>query len=68
MQTIRKGVLRNSLNGSYLLNALRQGLSQGCGGQDDQRGGDGDEFFQVHALYLSVSGPDYNQRGCRQAR
>ena len=50
MQAIRKGVLRDSFNGGYFLNALRQSLSQGCGSQKNKRGGDRDEPIQTHVF------------------
>jgi hypothetical protein len=64
MQAVGKGILRDSFNGSYLLNALRQGLSQGCGGENNDGGKNRDPSFQTHVFIPFRVRANYTQRRC----
>ena len=64
MQAVGKGVFRDTFNGSYLLNALRQGLGPGRGGEENDGGKSRDPSFQRHMFIPFRVRANYTQRKC----
>ena len=68
VQAVGKGVLRDALDGGHLLNALRQGLSEGGDSQKDGGCNESEKSFQAHGSPFQVSAANYMRKNCMALR
>ena len=62
VQAVGKGVLRDSLDGGHLLNALRQGLSEGGDSEKDGGCTESKTSFQEHRPTFQISAANYMRK------